>query len=36
MTLVWGPLSDRVGRRANSLGSMVAFVVCTAATARRL
>jgi predicted MFS family arabinose efflux permease len=33
MTLVWGPLSDRMGRRAIILGSMVAFVVCTAASA---
>jgi predicted MFS family arabinose efflux permease len=33
MTLVWGPLSDRLGRRVIILGSMTAFVVLTAATA---
>jgi predicted MFS family arabinose efflux permease len=33
MTLVWGPLSDRLGRRVILLGSMAAFVVLTAATA---
>jgi predicted MFS family arabinose efflux permease len=33
MTLVWGPLSDRLGRRAIILGSMSAFVLLTAATA---
>ena len=33
MTLVWGPLSDRVGRAPVILGSLVAFVVLTAATA---
>jgi predicted MFS family arabinose efflux permease len=33
MTLVWGPLSDRLGRRVIILGSMVAFVVLTAGTA---
>lgn len=33
MTLVWGPLSDRVGRRPVILGSLVAFTVLTAATA---
>ena len=33
MTLVWGPLSDRLGRRVVILGSMSAFVVLTAATA---
>ena len=32
MTLVWGPLSDRLGRRPIILGSMVAFSVLTAAT----
>lgn len=32
-TLVWGPLSDRIGRRGIILGSMVAFVVLTALTA---
>lgn len=32
-TLVWGPLSDRIGRRPIIIGSMVAFVVLTAATA---
>lgn len=32
MTLVWGPLSDRVGRRAVILGSLAAFIVLTAAT----
>lgn len=33
MTLVWGPLSDRVGRGAVILGSAVAFVALTAFTA---
>ncbi|BCL78595.1 MFS transporter [Ktedonobacteria bacterium brp13] len=33
MTLVWGPLSDRVGRRPVILGSLVAFIVLTATTA---
>ncbi|PXY17766.1 MFS transporter [Prauserella coralliicola] len=33
MTLVWGPLSDRVGRRPVILGSLVAFIALTAATA---
>lgn len=33
MTLVWGPLSDRLGRRVIILGSMSAFVLLTAATA---
>src|SRR5229473_5148314 len=33
MTLVWGPLSDRVGRRRVILASMAAFVVLTAVTA---
>jgi predicted MFS family arabinose efflux permease len=33
MTLAWGPLSDRVGRRPVILGSLVAFIVLTAATA---
>lgn len=33
MTLVWGPLSDRLGRGPVILGSLVAFVVLTAATA---
>lgn len=33
MTLLWGPLSDRVGRRPVILGSLAAFVVLTAATA---
>ena len=33
MTLLWGPLSDRLGRGAVILGSMAAFVVLTAATA---
>lgn len=32
MTLVWGPLSDRLGRRPVILGSLVAFTVLTAAT----
>ena len=32
MTLVWGPLSDRVGRGAVIIGSMTAFVVLTAST----
>ncbi len=30
MTLVWGPLSDRVGRATVILGSLTAFVVLTA------
>ncbi|WP_225331685.1 MFS transporter [Mycobacterium intracellulare] len=33
MTLVWGPLSDRIGRKKVILGSAVAFVVLTALTA---
>ena len=33
MTLLWGPLSDRVGRRPVILGSLAAFVVLTAVTA---
>lgn len=33
MTLVWGPLSDRVGRGPVILGSLGAFVVLTATTA---
>ncbi|GAB3671585.1 MFS transporter [Saccharopolyspora sp. ID03-671] len=33
MTLIWGPLSDRVGRRPVILASLVAFSVLTAATA---
>jgi predicted MFS family arabinose efflux permease len=33
MTLIWGPLSDRIGRRPVILGSLAAFVVLTAATA---
>lgn len=33
MTLVWGPLSDRVGRRPVILGSLAAFAVLTAGTA---
>lgn len=33
MTLLWGPLSDRLGRRVIILESMTAFVVLTAATA---
>ena len=33
MTLLWGPLSDRLGRRAVILGSLAAFIVLTAATA---
>ncbi len=32
MTLLWGPLSDRVGRRPVILGSLLAFTVLTAAT----
>jgi MFS family permease len=32
MTLVWGPLSDRVGRRPVILGSLTLFVVLSAAT----
>jgi predicted MFS family arabinose efflux permease len=33
MTLVWGPLSDRVGRRPVILGSLAAFTILTAVTA---
>lgn len=33
MTLLWGPLSDRLGRRRVILGSLAAFTVLTAATA---
>ena len=33
MTLLWGPLSDRIGRRPVIIGSLVAFTVLTAATA---
>lgn len=33
MTLLWGPLSNRVGRKAVILGSAAAFVVLTALTA---
>ena len=33
MTLVWGPLSDQLGRRRVILGSLAAFTVLTAATA---
>lgn len=33
MTLLWGPLSDRVGRRPVILGSLVAFIALTASTA---
>jgi predicted MFS family arabinose efflux permease len=33
MTLVWGPASDRLGRRPIILGSLAAFTVLTAATA---
>lgn len=33
MTLVWGPLSDRLGRGMIILGSLAAFVLLTAATA---
>ncbi|WP_234027736.1 MFS transporter [Pseudonocardia dioxanivorans] len=33
MTLLWGPLSDRVGRRPVILGSLTAFIALTAATA---
>jgi predicted MFS family arabinose efflux permease len=33
MQLVWGPLSDRLGRGRLILGSLVAFIVLTAATA---
>ncbi|MGW1777446.1 MFS transporter [Streptomyces sp. NPDC002104] len=33
LTLLWGPLSDRVGRRPVILGSLAAFTVLTAATA---
>jgi predicted MFS family arabinose efflux permease len=32
MTLVWGPLSDHIGRRPIILGSLVAFTALTAAT----
>lgn len=31
-TLVWGPLSDRFGRRAVILGSLTLFIIFTAAT----
>jgi MFS family permease len=31
-TLLWGPLSDRIGRARVILGSMTAFVTLTAAT----
>ena len=34
MTLVWGPLSDRIGRRRLILASMAASVILTAVTAR--
>ncbi|MDA8319163.1 MAG: MFS transporter [Actinomycetota bacterium] len=33
MTLVWGPASDRLGRRPVILGSLAAFTALTAATA---
>jgi MFS family permease len=33
MTLVWGPLSNRVGRSRVIVGSLVAFVVLTGLTA---
>ncbi|MEV5450341.1 MFS transporter [Streptomyces sp. NPDC052535] len=33
MTLVWGPLSDRIGRRPVILASLAAFTALTAATA---
>ena len=33
MTLLWGPLSDRVGRRPIILGSLLTFAVLTAGTA---
>ncbi|MFE2341176.1 MFS transporter [Streptomyces sp. NPDC059431] len=33
LTLLWGPLSDRVGRRPVILASLAAFTVLTAATA---
>lgn len=33
MTLLWGPLSDRIGRKVVILGSAAAFVVLTALTA---
>lgn len=33
MTLVWGPLSNRVGRRPMIIGSLLAFTALTAATA---
>jgi predicted MFS family arabinose efflux permease len=33
MTLVWGPLSDRIGRRTVILTSLATFAVLTAATA---
>lgn len=32
MTLVWGPLSDRIGRRTVIFGSLVLFIFLTAAT----
>lgn len=33
MSLVWGPLSDRVGKRPVIVGALILFVVLTAATA---
>jgi predicted MFS family arabinose efflux permease len=33
MTLLWGPLSDRIGRRPIILGSLIAFAALTAGTA---
>ncbi|BBX88024.1 hypothetical protein MAUB_58970 [Mycolicibacterium aubagnense] len=33
MTLLWGPLSDRIGRKRVILGSAAGFVVLTALTA---
>jgi predicted MFS family arabinose efflux permease len=33
MTLLWGPLSDRIGRRPIILGSLVGFAALTAGTA---
>lgn len=33
MTLVWGPLSDRIGRRTVIFGSLALFIFLTAATA---
>jgi len=32
-TLLWGPLSDRLGRRAVILASLLLFIACTLATA---